>query len=267
MGEVWVEFDSNLVMTRTKLPTGNYSGGEVIMKMEKEKQPPNVICRVHNSDELMRLIHYMHAAVGQLESVCLPYLPYARQDRATDTGTHNAVEVLALLLATSGVKKFMTFDVHSHASVVAFSKAGLELENRNSAPFIDAYLATLESKGMIDRTKVALVVPDKGGRARKDDQRDSLAAGRAIDVPIFYCDKVRDTKTGKITSMRVDDDSPATIADGTAVFCVDDICDGGATFGGVAKVMLERYPNIKSSCSMHLWVTHGIFSKGIDPMM
>ena len=65
------------------------------MKMTRDP-PANVLARVHNSNELMRLLHYLHGApTGSVQTVCIPYLPYARQDRPTDKGTHNAVEVLA----------------------------------------------------------------------------------------------------------------------------------------------------------------------------
>ena len=265
--EPFYEF-SAVCDTKTRFRNGEaYSGGEVLMKMTRDP-PANVLARVHNSNELMRLLHYLHGApTGSVQTVCIPYLPYARQDRPTDKGTHNAVEVLGSLLATTGVSNFLTFDVHSSASVTAFAKAGLTLESRPSNVLIDGYLAELESRGIIDRSKVALVVPDKGGKAREKEQQAALASGRAIEVPIVHCDKVRDL-SGRITNISLETDtSPAELAPGTAIFIVDDICDGGATFEGAARVLKENYPNVASECTMHLWVTHGIFSRGLDSLL
>ena len=98
----------------------------------------------------------------------------------------------------------------------------------------------------------------------------SAAASRsasAIEVPIVHCDKVRDL-SGRITNISLETDtSPAELAPGTAIFIVDDICDGGATFEGAARVLKENYPNVASECTMHLWVTHGIFSRGLDSLL
>jgi len=41
---------------------------------------------------------------------------------------------------------------------------------------------------------------------------------------------------------------------------VDDICDGGRTFIESAGLLREAYPE----ADIHLYVSHGIFSKGTD---
>jgi ribose-phosphate pyrophosphokinase len=47
---------------------------------------------------------------------------------------------------------------------------------------------------------------------------------------------------------------------GPVKLIVDDICDGGATFIGIADAIHEKDPD----ADVRLYVTHGIFSKGID---
>jgi ribose-phosphate pyrophosphokinase len=44
---------------------------------------------------------------------------------------------------------------------------------------------------------------------------------------------------------------------GQTCFIVDDICDGGGTFAGTAKVLRE-----KGAGKVNLIVSHGIFSRG-----
>ncbi|MGY0040936.1 phosphoribosyltransferase family protein [Pedobacter sp. NJ-S-72] len=50
------------------------------------------------------------------------------------------------------------------------------------------------------------------------------------------CNKVRDVSNGKIKQITVDQDDLG----GKDCFIIDDICDGGATFIGVAKELKKR---------------------------
>lgn len=64
--------------------------------------------------------------------------------------------------------------------------------------------------------------------------------------------------TGKILGTHVH----ATDLSGLAAVITDDICDGGATFIGIAKELRRL------NChKVVLYVTHGIFSKGIEVLM
>lgn len=45
------------------------------------------------------------------------------------------------------------------------------------------------------------------------------------------------------------------------ILIVDDICDGGATFMLLTKDLYKR-----GAKSINLFVTHGIFSKGLKPL-
>ena len=71
--------------------------------------------------------------------------------------------------------------------------------------------------------------------------------------------KNRDTATGKLSGFDVPE-----VEDGTWLV-VDDICDGGGTFLGLADKFFEKNPNSK----LHLYVTHGIFTArgGVKPLL
>ena len=86
--------------------------------------------------------------------------------------------------------------------------------------------------------------------SRCTDIKEQLNLGE-----IVFCEKRRDPATGKIykTDVLADDLS------GKCAVISDDICDGGYTFIKIAEQLREK--NIEK---IVLFVTHGIFSKGLD---
>lgn len=97
-----------------------------------------------------------------------------------------------------------------------------------------------------------LVSPD-GGALKK-----IFKLATPMDLDVVCAEKIRDTKTGKVVRTEV----PRQDFEGRNVMIVDDICDGGRTFIELAKVLRQR--NVGK---VELYVTHGIFSNGMDELM
>jgi ribose-phosphate pyrophosphokinase len=74
---------------------------------------------------------------------------------------------------------------------------------------------------------------------------------------VVECSKSRDVKTGKLTGFKV----YAEDLEGKDCLIVDDICDGGGTFIGLAGELKK-----KNAGNLYLAVTHGIFSKGFEEL-
>jgi len=74
---------------------------------------------------------------------------------------------------------------------------------------------------------------------------------------VVECSKVRDVKTGQLSNFKVYTEN---LNKKTCVV-VDDICDGGGTFLGLAKKL-----KAKNCGKLILIVTHGIFSKGLEKL-
>ena len=71
-------------------------------------------------------------------------------------------------------------------------------------------------------------------------------------------DKERDPNTGNIVGMRMDTCFISKDSEGSLKYLIiDDICDGGATFTNIAKLIKEQH----EKAHVTLFVTHGIFSK------
>ena len=81
-----------------------------------------------------------------------------------------------------------------------------------------------------------------------------------IDVEYPYCSfsKTRDPLTGYITDLSLDQEIDIQ---GCVVIIVDDLCDGGMTFKLTAEALLK-----KGAKKVHLYVSHGIFSKGLETL-
>jgi ribose-phosphate pyrophosphokinase len=65
--------------------------------------------------------------------------------------------------------------------------------------------------------------------------------------------------TGNITATKVDSNTSTFVGSNKRFLIVDDICDGGRTFTELAKV-LKKWTDMP----VDLYVTHGIFSKGMS---
>jgi ribose-phosphate pyrophosphokinase len=104
--------------------------------------------------------------------------------------------------------------------------------------------------------RAALVAPDAGARKRV------MYLARALELDVVFAEKVRNTQTGKITGTQVVGELPDC-----PLLVVDDICDGGRTFTELAAALRTRQAEQRQSQPLHLYVTHGIFSKGLGPLL
>jgi len=103
---------------------------------------------------------------------------------------------------------------------------------------------------------VALVCPDAGARKRVHQ------LARALQLPVVEADKQRDTRSGQITGLRLLSEVPDM-----PLWVVDDICDGGRTFTELAEVLRGAQQSAGFHQPLYLFVSHGIFSKGLDPLL
>jgi ribose-phosphate pyrophosphokinase len=227
-----------------------FSGGERHVQL----QPADTIdatrftlrALLHTSDDVFDLLltrnalHEAYPAAGF--DIEIPYLPYARQDRVCAPGQAFSLKVFTQLLGPLGpTDRIAVWDCHSHV--------GVTLTGAINVDATSIVLANDELRSLIQAPNTVLVCPDKGAR----DRCQSMAA--ALDRPLIYCEKVRNPATGRILRTEVDTDD---LTGKTAVI-TDDICDGGMTFIKIAEEL-----KAKRADRVILFVTHGIFSKGLD---
>lgn len=209
-----------------------------------EKQFAMVEWHFSHEGELMQLAQLKNLldwhTFSNVESVYLylSYLPYGRQDKPYDNNATFALSSFARIINSLGFAQVTIEDPHSSIALglIGHSKAVYPHEELRAA-----ILAT--DSDMI-------VYPDHG------------AVSKYVDVykhplPYIYGEKVRCQSSGYIESYDLIGD-----CQGNNVMIVDDICDGGKTFEILAK---DLY--INGALDINLFVTHGIFSKGLGPLI
>lgn len=173
--------------------------------------------------------------------VLMPYFPGGRQDR-TDGNTPLTVRMVAPLLARGPIH---VFDPHSK-STINYLNAASEV--------LCPSRGNIATKWMPSDLRPALprydgvIAPDNGAMDRALNMSRYLG-----DTVCITADKVREFSTGKILKY----DIRMLYEPGERYLVVDDICDGGATFNILAD-------SVPKDVKLDLWVSHGIFSRGID---
>ena len=239
--------------TALELSFVQFSGGERHVQLGPFKNGGIFVIRadLRSSNDVFDLLLTADALTQKFENcelyVEVPYLPYARQDRVCAPGQAFALKVMADQLALmKNVKKIAIWDCHS--------AVGVDLTGAINVPAEDIIKTNHELSTLIMGLNSVVICPDKGAVQRTRNIVNAFEKDFQPE-PIVYCEKVRDPATGQITHTDVKVDS----LEGRIAIITDDICDGGYTFIKVAEQL-----KAKGASQVILFVTHGIFSKGLD---
>lgn len=227
--------------------TMTFSGGEPHIKILSElsvNDSVGITTRLTSFDDLGVLLLATDAIKRfYIEDIhcTIPYFPAARQDRIMVPGEALSVKVYADIINAQMYTTVTVFDAHSEVTPAL-------LDNVYAVPnhhFVKECL-----KNMKD---LVLVSPD-GGALKKIYKLSKYLGG----VPVVECSKKRDVATGKLSGFKVYADS----LEGKNCVVIDDICDGGGTFLGLADKLKE-----KGAENLSLIVSHGIFKRGTESIL
>lgn len=202
-----------------------------------------LLLRPNNLQEFMGALFWVEAHQergGATPELVLPFVPGARQDRLNATGDSLfTLKSIARLLNARRFPSVTILDPHSDVA------AGLIDRCRVVAP---ADIMTRVPAGKY----AAVISPDAGAEKRAG------AVAKRLGVPLIHAWKTRNVTTGEISGFGYDADwLKACAATHKPLLIVDDICDGGGTFIGLADEILRD-----TSADLHLYTTHGLYSKG-----
>ena len=224
-----------------------FSGGEPHIKIESNfdvNQTITITYRLNSFNDLGLLcvtVDALRRMDVKTINLFIPYFPAARQDRVMIPGEPLSVKVYADILNAMNLNKVTVFDAHSEVTPALVNNCEVIPNHK----FIAEVLKIIGNN-------IKLISPD-GGALKKIYKVSEFLDG----IEVVECSKSRDVKTGKLSGFKVYDDN----LQGQDCLIVDDICDGGGTFIGLAEELKK-----KNAGKLFLAVSHGIFNKGFEDL-
>lgn len=238
-----------------------FNGGEVNVYVPVTfldfKNPMTIVANLKTSNDIMGLLLVVDALRAEDPKVRLsariPYVPYGRQDRVCNRGEALSIRVMANLINSCGFESVKVDDPHSDVTPALIDNVVIrdQLEICKTAiPMVRGALGSKNQDG--SSSPLVLVSPDAGSNKK------ITSVCKYFNMPYFIrADKTRNLQTGEITNTVV----YASNLTGKTCVIVDDLCDGGRTFIELAKEL-----KAKGASKIALIVSHGIFSKGKEPL-
>lgn len=191
-------------------------------------------------------------------SLFIPYLLGARSDRQfVSGGTSYLVDVIAPILNEQQYTRVTVLDVHSDVAAACINN----LVSQSNQRLVDFTLLNLYPGTRPSEQPFVLVSPDAGSLKKVYKIADSLE----YKGDVIVCSKFRNWK-GEISRVDVGKIETNQTGYGNKDFLIiDDICDGGRTFIGIAE-QINRVMGAMRKGKIYLVVTHGIFSAGFQEL-
>lgn len=208
-----------------------------------------IVLSVTNCNEdLVRLMLVKDALDGMETdkvSLRMSYIPNARADRKFSRNQSHSLKVFCNVINSLSFDKVYVSDPHSDVSTALLNNVDVKSQTE----------CFISIKPQIDNisSDYILCSPDIGAVKKTFDLMMKIGKSEIIQAV-----KIRDVKTGNIIKCDVQCEN----LNGKDIVIVDDIADGGASFIYLAEKLKE-----KNAGRIILFVTHGIFSKGLSPLV
>ncbi|WP_456369978.1 ribose-phosphate diphosphokinase [Geoglobus sp.] len=200
-----------------------FPDGEIYVKVEDTGDEEFVIVNsITSSDDIIFLMLAFDALEGREVTAVIPYMGYARQDRAFEEGEAISIRAVARMME-SHASRVVTVNIHSEEAKKHFRK-----------------LVEVDAMELIGRhyrgRDIVMLSPDRGSLERV--RRAAKAAGCEFD----YLEKTRiDSETVEITPKNLD-------VSGRNVVIVDDIISTGGTVVTAARQLHGRADSVEAAC-------------------
>lgn len=193
-----------------------------------------IVGAVTDADALVELLLLVDACDESANTLVLPYMAYARQDKRFHPGEPLSVRAIARALST-GVDRVLTVNVHDPTALGHFR---VPAGNVSIAPEIGRYLVGGGGDPLV-------LSPDDG--AAQFAVEVAAVGGFATD----YLDKTR------LSGDRVEIRPKSLPVGGREVVIVDDIISTGGTLAAAARMLLDQgATRVSAAC------VHGVFAGG-----
>ena len=219
-----------------------FSDGEIMVEIGENVRGRDVYviqstCSPANNNlmELLIMTDALKRASAATITAVVPYYGYARQDRKAAPRTPITAKLVADLIATSGVDRVVTIDLHAGQIQGFFN---IPVDNLYAAPVIISYL-----KNRFADERVVMVSPDAGGTER------ARAYAKLLGCTLAIIDKRR-TAPNVAQIMHLIGDVRGKIA-----ILLDDMVDTAGTLTQAANALKNNGAKAIFACA-----THGVLS-------
>ena len=225
-----------------KAKVGRFSDGEIMVEVLENVRGQDVfvlqsICSPPNDTlmELLVLVDALKRASASRVTAAIPYMGYARQDRRPSSArVPITAKVVANMLASVGVNRVLTMDLHSEQIQGFFD---IPVDNIYSAPIL------LGDVWKHDYKNLVVVSPDVGGVVR------ARALAKRLEADLSIIDKRR-PRPNVATVMNIIGD----VKDRSCVL-IDDLVDTAGTLCQAAEALKEQ-----GALRVVAYITHPVLS-------
>ena len=184
--------------------------------------------------ELLFLIDAASRASAYKIVAVIPYFGFARQDRKDRPRVSIAAKLVSNLLATAGVSRIITMDLHADQIQGFFD---VPVDHLYASRIFVKYLQSLELENLV------IASPDTGGTKRANSY------SKFLDAPMVICHKSRKGANivGEMTVIGE--------VENKNVVLIDDMIDTAGTITRAAELIMER-----GAQSVRCLASHALFS-------
>lgn len=234
---------SRLGMRLGAATVSKFSDGEIMVKIDESVrgrdvfvvQPTNAPSD-SNLMELMVMTDALKRASANTITAIMPYFGYSRQDRASEPRVPITAKLVSNLIATSGVDRVVTMDLHAGQIQGFFD---IPVDNLYALPVFYKYM----QDNNLCNDDTVIVSPDAGGVAR------ARIYAKKFGMPLAIIDKRRSgPNVAKVMHVI------GEIA-GKKCILIDDMIDTAGTLTEAAIALMEH-----GAVSVKAMATHGILS-------
>lgn len=244
------------------LPVANFPDGHrhIVLPDDFALPPGNgVSVAIRSFDDLFLLAQFKEI-FPQITELHIVYLLGARCDRSFSSGEAFDLRIIANFINDLCFERVTVLKPHSDV-------AGELIDNMEEADLTPVLMRSCEQQNNLGH--YGLVCPDKGASLWIGDYVKSGDSRALTTNVLIQCEKQRDMATELATISADSKETPRRAISGIVVpdlpvgvtdyMIVDDLCDGGGTFLGIASDLRE-----KGAERVFLVVSHAIFSKGVE---
>lgn len=204
-------------------------------------KPDFMIARPSSMDEFVTAMMVADSFVergGRIKNLIIPCIPGGRQDRLKWEGDWLfTLKFVAKMINERKFDRVVTIDPHSMATTALIDRLTVH---------------EIHLPGEVSNLYSGIIAPDLGAEKRAAEH------AKKFRRPVFQATKNRDPKTNKLSGFKFID----TLIPDSRYLVVDDLCDAGGTFVGLAQEAAKVY-----GVRLDLFVTHGLFTKGTEELL